>query len=88
VTNVRWQTWGGPKAFATGMSWYVGPGQDVPHGTEESAVVVAFDLGDCQGQLAYRAIEWYFPQHGGKFDPSTYRDICTGSEYVDGREIP
>ena len=30
---------------------------------------------------AYTAIEWFFPQHGGKFDPKKYIDICTG-DYV------
>jgi hypothetical protein len=40
---------------------------------------VAFDLGNCDGKLMYRAVEWYFPQHGEHFNPRQYEDICTGS---------
>lgn len=29
----------------------------------------------------YRAIEWYFPSKGEKFDPHEYIDICQG-DYV------
>ena len=24
----------------------------------------------------YRAVEWYFPQHGQSFRPGRYEDIC------------
>ena len=44
----------------------------------EQTRVVAFHLGECGGKLEYQAIEWYFPQHGGKFNPGQYIDICTG----------
>jgi hypothetical protein len=64
VTHVAWRSWGGPHAVATGMNDYVGPGQSVASGTEEPATVVAFNLGTCDGKLMYRAVEWYFPQHG------------------------
>jgi hypothetical protein len=30
---------------------------------EETATVVASDLGRCQGHLAYLDVEWFFPQH-------------------------
>ena len=33
------------------------------------------------GQQPSDAVEWYFPQHGGKFDPNNYVNICTG-DYV------
>ena len=39
----------GPSRPAT--SEYVGPNQSVASGTEESATVVAFDLGTCDGKL-------------------------------------
>jgi hypothetical protein len=83
VTGVSWQSWGGARATATGTADYVGPGQSVATGAEETATVVAFHLGTCHGKLMYRALEWYFPQHGQKFSPAHYENICTGS-YVPG----
>jgi len=83
VTHVVWTSWGGTRAVAAGVSDYVGPGQSVATGTEEPVTVVAFDLGTCHGKLMYRAVEWYFPQHGQAFDAGRYENICTGS-YVPG----
>ncbi len=83
VTHVAWTSWGGARAVATGVSDYVGPGQSVATGTEETATVVAFDLGTCDGKLMYQAVEWYFPQHGQTFDAGRYQNICAGS-YVPG----
>jgi hypothetical protein len=79
VTGITWSSWGGAKATATGTAVYVGPNQSVAQGTEETATVVAFNLGSCGGKLMYQAIEWYFPQHGESFNPGTYENICTGS---------
>ena len=79
VTDVTWTSWGGASATGTGTSEYVGPGQSVAAGRGEAATVVAFDLGTCGGKLMYRAVEWYFPQHGQSFRPGGYEDICTGS---------
>jgi hypothetical protein len=79
VSHVVWSSWGGAQARGTGTSDYVGPNQPVLDGTEESATVVAFDLGTCDGKLMYQAVEWYFPQHGQSLRPDTYEDICTGS---------
>jgi hypothetical protein len=79
VTHVVWSSWGGAQATATGTAEYVGPNQTVAQGTEETATVVAFDLGTCDGKLMYQAVEWYFPQNGQSFSPSTYENICTGS---------
>jgi hypothetical protein len=83
VTHVVWTSWGGRRAIATGVSDYVGPGQSVATGTEEAVTVVAFDRGTCDGKLMYRAVEWYFPQHGQAFDAGQYENICTG-RYVPG----
>jgi hypothetical protein len=80
VTDLTWQSWGGSQATGQGISTYVSPEGDVANGTQEKATVVTFDLGTCQGKTAYTAIEWYFPQHGGSFDPNHYRNICTGDE--------
>ncbi len=79
VTHITWQSWGGLTAVGTGTSDYVGPNQTVAEGTQETARIVAFDLGPCGGKLMYRAVEWFFPQHGQAFSPSQYEDICNGS---------
>jgi hypothetical protein len=79
VRDVVWRSWGAAKATGTGTSDYVGPDQTVAQGTEEPATVVAFNLGTCDGTLMYRAVEWYFPQHGMTFDPDHYDDICAGT---------
>jgi hypothetical protein len=83
VTHVAWSSWGGAQAEATGISEYVGPNQSVAQGSEQTATVVAFNLGACDGKLMYQAVEWYFPQHGQTFNPDMYENICTGS-YVPG----
>jgi len=83
VGHVVWKSWGGPKAIGTGIGEYVGPGQFPATGSEERTTVVAFKLGTCDHKLMYKAIEWYFPQHGQKFNPYTYEDICSGT-YVPG----
>lgn len=83
VTKVRWQSWGSPTAVATGISSDPGNGI-VANAVQRQATVRAFDLGRCQGKLMYRAIEWYFPADGQKFDPHKYINICTG-EYVGSR---
>jgi hypothetical protein len=79
VMDITWSSWGGSTAIGTGTSDYVGPNQTVAGGTQEKVTIVAFDLGICGGTLMYQAVEWYFPQHGQKFNPSQYEDICTGS---------
>jgi len=70
---------GGPQAQATGTSDYVGPNQSVASGRQETATVVAFDLGTCDGKLMYQAVEWYFPQHGQTFHPGRYENVCSGT---------
>jgi RNA polymerase sigma factor (sigma-70 family) len=84
VSNVVWQSWGGPQATGTGIAEYVAPDQIVADGTQEQATVVAFDLGVCQGKFMYQAIEWYFPEEGQAYDPSDYIDICTGTYASEG----
>jgi hypothetical protein len=79
VTHVVWSSWGGSQATAAGTAEYVGPNQSVAQGTEESATVVAFNLGTCDGKYMYQALEWYFPQHNQAFNPNAYENICAGS---------
>jgi hypothetical protein len=79
VTKIAWHSWGSAKAVGTGISTYITPTQAVAEGTQQPATIVAFNLGTCHGKLMYRAVEWYFPQHNGHFNPNTYENICTGS---------
>jgi len=79
VTNVTWQSWGGSRATGQGTSTYVAPNETTSQGTQAQATIVAFNLSTCHGQSAYTAIEWYFPQYGGSFNPNQYRNICTGN---------
>ena len=48
-------------------------------GKEEQATVEAFKLGKCHRKLMYKAVEWYFPQHGQGFSASHYENICKGT---------
>ncbi|WP_019632219.1 hypothetical protein [Actinomadura atramentaria] len=73
VENVVWSGWGEPAATATGTALWAPDG--VSEGTMEPARVVASDLGDCRGALAYRRVTWYFPQHGQR-PPDEGTDIC------------
>jgi hypothetical protein len=69
----------GSQAMGTGIAEWIGPNQTVVSGKEEPATVVAFNLGKCDGQVMYQAVEWYFPQHGQSFNPHQYENICTGT---------
>lgn len=79
VTHVVWKSWGGAEAVGTGTSEYVGSNQTVAQGTEEPVTVIAFSSGTCSGKVMYRAVEWYFSQHGQTFQPGRYEDICRGT---------
>jgi hypothetical protein len=79
VSAITWSSWGGPTATGTGTSDYVAPGQTVAGGSEDPVTIVAFDLGTCNGTLMYQAVEWYFPQYGGAFDPDQYENVCLGT---------
>jgi hypothetical protein len=78
LTQISWTSWGGTTAVGTGISLYVAPNEISAAGTEQKATVVAFDPGTCGASYAYRAVEWYFPQHHGYFDPGDYLNACTG----------
>ena len=79
LTHITWKSWGGADAVGTGKTDYVGPGQSVAAGKEEQATVEAFKLGKCHRKLMYKAVEWYFPQHGQSFSASHYENICKGT---------
>lgn len=81
VSHIRWRRWGKARAIGTGSSVYVGPDQTVAEGAEEPVTIVAFDLGQCQGDFVYQAVEWYFPQHGQRLDTGHFEDGCTGTAF-------
>jgi hypothetical protein len=79
VTQIVWNSWGGTQAIGSGTSDYVASGQTVAQGTEQPVTVVAFNPGTCGGKVMYRAVEWYFSQHGQAFRPNKYENICSGT---------
>ena len=88
VTHIVWKSWGTPRAIGTAVSEYVAPNQDVAEGTEQTATIVAFKLGYCLGNYVYEAVEWYFPQHGQRFSPDQYENICTGGFVTSATTAP
>jgi len=81
VTSITWHDWGKAQAVGTGRGFYVAPNQAVAAGKAEPVRIVAFDLGSCNGRYMYAAVEWYFPQHGQRFDPGQFEDVCIGAYY-------
>jgi hypothetical protein len=81
VEHITWSSWGSAKAIGTGESYYVPPNGFTAEAKLQGATIVAFDLGECGGHPAYLAVEWYFPEHGGKFNSKVYINDCTG-KYV------
>lgn len=79
VSKIRWSGWSSPRATGSGLAEYIGPGQSVATGRQARATVVAFHLGRCHGTLMYKAVEWYFPQHGQSFSPVNYENVCAGT---------
>ncbi|GAA4752170.1 hypothetical protein GCM10023199_34400 [Actinomycetospora chibensis] len=80
VTDVTWQSWGGPTAIGRGTGSWMPPDGYVSDSVSRPAVVVATNLGDCHGRLAYRSVGWYFPTEGETSLPpgNGYEDICDG----------
>lgn len=80
VKQIRWSGWGSPRAVGAGIGDFVWPGESVAQGsTRAQAHVLAYDLGLCQGQLAYRKITWWFPKYGETFSAGSWINICTGA---------
>jgi hypothetical protein len=79
LTQIRWTSCRGAEAVGTGISLYVSSTEITAAGTESEATVVAFNPGTCNGSFAYQAVEWYFPQHHGYFDPREDMNACTGT---------
>ena len=84
IWGITWSSWGGEQATGTGTSYGMPPGVvSVAQSVKESATIVAYNLGYCDGQLMYQAAKWYFPGYGETFNPAGHYNICTG-DYVDG----
>jgi hypothetical protein len=52
--------------------------------------VVAFNLRYCWGRWMYRDVEWYFPQHGDRFNPKNATESCplgNGSDIPSGGRL-
>lgn len=63
VTDIVWDSWGGPTATGTGTTAHVTPEFPSPGAApQERASIVAFDLGECDGIFMYRSFVWFFPQ--------------------------
>ncbi|MEJ2862436.1 zinc ribbon domain-containing protein [Actinomycetospora flava] len=78
VTGVTWESWGGTEATGRGTGLWVPDGVATSDGVQRPVVVVASDLGDCHGRLAYRSVGWYFPTQGETTVNGGYEDICDG----------
>ena len=76
VTSIRWDSWGGPTATGHGTAYYIPPTATAAIGTFRPATVVAFNRGECHGQITYLALEWYFPTMGESFVPSGHQELC------------
>ncbi|MFC8181584.1 hypothetical protein ACFULT_22125 [Rhodococcus sp. NPDC057297] len=73
LDQIEWSSWGDAAALGTGFGY-----TDGVDGMKLPAEVRAFDLGDCQGAVAYRAVSWWFPSQGEGFDPGRATQICGG----------
>jgi hypothetical protein len=78
VTDIHWDDWGGATAHGRGTAVYVPANATVAEGREETAQVVAYDLGTCDGHPAYQEWTVYFPRHGESFTPRSGMNACTG----------
>lgn len=80
LSGIIWQSWGGTTATGMGTSTYVAPGQTVAQGSQQSATVVASDLGTCAGMPAYQQVKWYFPEQGETLSTgaNTTINACSG----------
>jgi hypothetical protein len=76
LSNIEWQSWRSPQATASAHAYFSQAGES---GTQ---MLVAFDLGDCGGTLAYRRLSLIGAS--GTFDPSRYLDVCTNQNHLNG----
>jgi hypothetical protein len=80
VFGIVWESWGGDAAVGHGTGYLAPDGAGAAASVERPATVVAFQLGDCAGDLAYLDLRWFFEEDGDEIDlsgPATY-NICDG----------
>ena len=77
VEDVEWRSWGAERAVGVGYSWVPPADGPVAAATRERVTVVAWDLGACAGQPAYRALAWQVDLDPRKL-PDSYMNSCTG----------
>jgi hypothetical protein len=70
VRQIAWDSWGGPQAIGHGVTY---GGVDDP---DVAVQVVAFDLGDCNGQFVYRQVARVAP--GQSFNAGDGHNVCHG----------
>lgn len=74
IMDIRWTSWGSRMATGTGKAlWVV---TTVAAGRLEPVRVVAFNLERINDHYEYRSLDFYFPQHGQKFNPSAPSFAC------------
>ena len=88
LNHIVWTSWGGARAVGSGLGKYSKSGEKVGTGPEELATIVAFKLGTCHARMMYRALEWFFPQHGQRFNPDQYENICSGTYVSNTSHLP
>jgi hypothetical protein len=80
VERIHWHGWGQQQATGDGTGDFVWPGESVARGSiANPAKLVAWDLGSCGGQLAYRRLTWYFPRYGNTSGNGWWLDPCPGA---------
>ena len=50
IWDITWSSWGGEQATGTGTSYWEPPGASVAESVKEPATIVAYKLGNCNGQ--------------------------------------
>jgi Ca-activated chloride channel family protein len=68
VRDIRWESWGTERAIGRGLTY---GGVDNPN---VDIIVVALDLGECDGHPAYRKLA--YPDDPNVIDPNNAADIC------------
>jgi hypothetical protein len=81
--DLAWESWGGPTATAHGQTYLVpeGEGYGVADAVPGPVTVVAFDLGDCHGYLAYRRYQWLIGDQQLDAARGSDYDICPAESF-------
>jgi hypothetical protein len=59
--KIRWSNWGAAQAVGIGKGVYPLPNKPLAEDPIKTKKLVAYDLGQCNGRLAYRKMRWWFP---------------------------